>query len=136
MVRLGVHYWYNGKNRTFFFVVSYEGLRLAAPRAATATFVPDLALRADAPAGLQQALNAFALPSPGGIDDSVNGIAQFISSWSTPASLNSTSVRFDHVINDKLRLFFRFSDTSSSSTTRGVTRATTPTSEETLAPLL
>jgi hypothetical protein len=130
-----VPYWYNGKNKTFFFV-SYEGLRLAAPRAATATFVPDLALRADAPAGLQHALNAFALPSPGGIDDSANGIAQFISSWSTPASLNSTSVRFDHVINDKLRLFFRFSDTSSSSTTRGVTRATTPTNEETLAPTL
>src|SRR6202044_1265368 len=34
---------YNGKDKTFFFV-SYEGLRLAAPIAANASFVPDAAL--------------------------------------------------------------------------------------------
>ena len=56
-----------------------------------------------------------------------NGIAQFIGSWSNPASLDSTSVRFDHVVNDKLRLFFRFSDTASSSATRGTGDASTPT---------
>ena len=56
---------------------------------------------------------------PNGPDDAGNGIAQFIGSWSNPSSLDSTSVRFDHVVNDKLRLFFRFSDTASSSATRG-----------------
>src|SRR6266568_3924844 len=105
---------YNVKDKSFFFV-SYEGLRLAQPHAATVNYVPDMALRANAPAPLDQALNAF--PVPNGPDVG-NGVAQYIGSWSTPASLDSTSVRFDHVVNDKLRLFFRFSDTPSSSTTR------------------
>src|SRR5437899_1262447 len=105
---------YNGKDKTFFFF-SYEGLRLSAPQAATINFVPDAALRASAPAPLNQALNAF--PLPNGLDFG-DGIAQFIGSWSNPASLDSTSVRFDHVVNDKLRLFFRFSNTTSNSTIR------------------
>ena len=121
---------YNGKDKTFFFV-SYEGLRLAAPQAANASYVPDAALRASAPPALQQALNAFPVQSPTGIDDTVNGIAQFIGSWSTPASLNSTSIRFDHAINDKLRLFFRFSDTNSSSATLGtVQQYLTPATDQ------
>jgi hypothetical protein len=113
---------YHGKDRTFFFV-SYEGLRLTAPQAATANFVPDDALRASAPAAVQQLLNAFPLPSPSGIDDTANGIAQYIGSWSNPGSLNSTSVRFDHAISDKARLFFRFSDTISGSSARGTSAA-------------
>lgn len=48
-----------------------------------------------------------------------SGFAQFLGSWSNPSSLDSTSVRFDHVVNDKLKLFFRFSNTTSSSATRG-----------------
>ena len=123
---------YNGKDKTFFFV-SYEGLRLIAPQAATVNFVPDLCLRGTVlavrerilqPPRLQQVLNAF--PVPNGPDVG-NGIAEFIGSWSNPSSLDSTSVRFDHVVNDKLRLFFRFSDTASSSATRGDTRRTTST---------
>ena len=109
---------YHGKDKTFFFV-SYEGLRLAAPQAANVSFVPDAALRASTPAPLDQVLNAFPVQSPNGIDDTANGIAQFIGSWSNPASLDSTSIRFDHVVSDKLTLFFRFSDTSSSSAARG-----------------
>jgi hypothetical protein len=136
---------YHGKDKTFFFV-SYEGLRLAAPQAGNVNYVPDLCLRGVNPASncagtatpaaaaLQPALNAFPLPSPGGIDDVANGIAQFIGSWSNPASLNSTSVRFDHVVNDKLRLFFRFSDTTSNSATRGTfAQALTPSVEKTSA---
>jgi carboxypeptidase family protein/TonB-dependent receptor-like protein len=109
---------YHGKDKTFFFV-SYEGLRLAAPQAANVSFVPDAALRASTPAPLNQVLNAFPMQSPNGIDDTANGIAEFIGSWSNPASLDSTSIRFDHVVKDKLTLFFRFSDTSSSSAARG-----------------
>ena len=107
---------YDGKDKTFFFV-SYEGLRLTAPQPATVSVVPSASLRASAPAPLKQALNAFPLPSPNGLDFG-DGLAQFIASWSNPSSLNSTSVRFDHVINDKLRLFFRFSDTGSSAASR------------------
>jgi hypothetical protein len=118
---------YKGTDKTFFFV-SYEGLRLRAPQAATANFVPDLCMRGmgvcpsgrnPAASALFPALRAFPLPSPNGVEDATNGIGQFIGSWSSPASLNSTSVRFDHVVNDKLRLFFRFSDTGSSLATRG-----------------
>jgi Carboxypeptidase regulatory-like domain/TonB dependent receptor len=117
--------WYNGKDKTFFFV-SYEGLRLTAPQAATVNIVPDLCLRGDsasctgtntpAPTPLQVGLNAF--PVPNG-QDFGNGSAEYIGTWSNPASLDSTSVRFDHFVSNKLRLFFRFSDTTSSSVTRG-----------------
>jgi Carboxypeptidase regulatory-like domain len=137
---------YHGKDKTFFFV-SYEGLRLAAPQAATANFVPDLCMRgevAQCPTGrepaataLLPAISAFPLPSLDGIDDTVNGISQYIASWSTPASLNSTSVRFDHLTNDKLRLFFRFSNTTSNSSTRGKSAlALTPTDYEAVSPTL
>ena len=106
---------YMGKDKTFFFI-SYEGLRLTSPQPASITYVPDAALRTAASAALQPVLNAF--PVPNGPDDIANGFAQFIGSWSNPSSLDSTSVRFDHVVNDKLKLFFRFSDTVSSSAAR------------------
>jgi len=108
---------YHGKDKTFFFV-SYEGLRLIQPQPAASFYVPDAALRAATPSPLNQVLNAFPVQSPNGIDDTANGIAQFIGTWSNPSSLDSTSVRLDHVVNDKLRLFFRFSDTGSSSAVR------------------
>lgn len=121
---------YNGKDRTFFFV-SYEGLRLVQPQAASINFVPDATLRANAPTPLNQTLNAWPLPSPNGIDDTANGFAQFIGSWSNPSSLNSTSVRFDQVVNNKLRLFFRFSDTGSRAAARGTyLESSTPTNDQ------
>lgn len=134
---------YNGKDKTFFFF-SYEGLRLTAPQPSSANFVPDLCMRGTGPcptsgpgagrapaAGpLLPVVNAFPVPTNTGkeINDPANGVSQFIGSWSNPGSLDSTSVRFDHAINDKLRLFFRFSDTASSSATRGTSAAfTSPT---------
>lgn len=140
---------YNGKDKTFFFV-SYEGLRLTAPQPASTNFVPDLALRASAPAPLNQVLNAFPVPNGSEVlvpcdpatDPSCpssgqkqNGLARFTASWSNPSSLDSTGVRFDHVVNDKLRLFFRFGDTASSSASRGTAAANqkTPSLEDVLA---
>lgn len=123
---------YHGKDKTFFFL-SYEGLRLTAPQAATINYVPDNCLRGmgacpsgetPTPGALQQALNAFPVANGPNLG---NGTAEFIASWSNPASLNSTSVRFDHVVNDKLRVFFRFSDTGSSSASRGTGSGSTPT---------
>jgi hypothetical protein len=115
---------YNGKDKSFFFV-SYEGLRLTAPHAATINYVPDLCLRGSgacssgetpAPSALEQALNAFPVPNGPSVG---GGVSEFIASWSTPGSIDSTSVRIDHVVSDKLRLFFRFSDTASSLTSLG-----------------
>ena len=120
---------YQGKDKTFFFV-SYEGLRLAAPQAATINYVPDAALRASAPPPLNQALNAFAMPNG---PDVGNGVAEYIGSWSNPGSVDSMSVRFDHTISDKLRLFFRFSDTPSTSTTRPTSaQFETPSNSQTI----
>ena len=128
---------YHGKDKTFFFI-SYEGLRLTAPQAATINDVPDNCLRGatgdctgtntPGAAALQPALNAF--PVPNG-PDLGNGFAEYIGSWSNAASLNSTSIRIDHNLNDKLRLFFRFSDTGSSSASRGTSASldSTPTVE-------
>ncbi|HEY4378973.1 MAG TPA: carboxypeptidase regulatory-like domain-containing protein [Acidobacteriaceae bacterium] len=107
---------YNGKGRDFFFV-SYEGLRLTQPQAASVQYVPSASLRSQAPAALQPILNAFPLPTPGGIDYGT-GAAQFIQSASLPSRLDSTSVRFDHTASPKLGLFFRFSDTPSSASAR------------------
>ncbi len=121
---------YDGKDKTFFFV-SYEGLRLIAPKAATISYVPDAALRANAPSPLDQALNAFAAPNG---PDVGNGVAEYIGGSSNPSSLNSTSVRFDHAVNDKLSLFFRFSNTFSTSTTRGTyAQFLTPSNDQTTA---
>lgn len=121
---------YNGRDRSFFFV-SYEGLRLAAPQAGTVNFVPDAFLRANAAAPLQQALNAF--PLPNGLDLG-EGIAEYVGSWSNPGSLDSTSIRFDHVLSEKLRLFFRFSNTASASTVRGTPAiSNSPTASKTSA---
>jgi hypothetical protein len=122
---------YSGIDKTFFFV-SYEGLRLAQPQAATPIYVPDLCMRGmgDCPtsgpgagrgpaaSALLPVVNSYPLPSPNGIADPTDGVAQFLGTWSNPASIDSTSVRLDHSINDKVRLFFRFSDTLSSSDVR------------------
>jgi Carboxypeptidase regulatory-like domain/TonB dependent receptor len=106
---------YDGKDKTFFFF-SYEGLRLDQPQAASVTYVPSAALRANTPAPLDLVLKAF--PTPNGIDLGT-GLAEFIGTWSNPASIDSTSIRLDHVISNKLRLFFRFSNTSSGLVTQG-----------------
>jgi hypothetical protein len=105
---------YNGKDRTFFFF-SYEGLRLLQPQASVATYVPDLALRASAPDSLGAVMNAFPVPNGPEVG---NGQATFTSTWSNPNSIDATSIRLDHAVNDKLKLFFRFSDTPSSSIVR------------------
>jgi hypothetical protein len=109
---------YNGKDRTFFFV-SYEGLRLDQPTNATLQYVPDLFMRQEAAPALQPILNAY--PLPNGIDYGTSAspsLAEFIEPYSLPSSINSTSIRLDHVISPKLSVFFRFGDTPSSTAAR------------------
>jgi hypothetical protein len=119
---------YDGKDKTFFFF-SYEGLRLTTPQPASSSFVPDLCMRGvigQCPSGRQPApdallpvMNAFPMPSTNGVEDATNGFGQYVGSWSNRSSIDSTSIRFDHFVNDKLRVFFRFSDTASSLAVRG-----------------
>jgi len=107
---------YDGKDKTFFFF-SYEGLRLDQPQPGSINEVPDASLRQNAPAPLQAVMNAFPLPSPGA-PDLGNNLTEFIAAWSNRSKLDAVSIRLDHVINEKLRLFFRFSDTPSESRNR------------------
>jgi hypothetical protein len=100
---------YNGKDKTFFFF-SYEGVRLEQPVNATVSYVPDNALRASAPAAIQAVLNAFPIQNGPEVGD---GIAEYIGSGATPNNIDSISIRLDHEVNSKLRLFFRFANTTS-----------------------
>jgi hypothetical protein len=110
---------YKGKDKTFFFV-SYEGLRLTQPQAATIQYVPDSALRQSAPAALQPILNAFPKQSINGIDYPSAGLAQFIGSYSSPSHIDATSVRLDHTFSSHMAAFFRYSDTPGSVITRNL----------------
>lgn len=104
---------YNGRNRTFFFF-SYEGLRLRLPQF-NLTNVPTLALRQQAPAGMQPILNGFPLPNG---KDLGNGLAEFTASYSNPSSLDATSLRLDHTVNSKLVLFGRYNKAPSHTVSR------------------
>jgi hypothetical protein len=113
---------YDGKDKTFFFF-SYEGLRLVQPQEANTSYVPTVALRESTPAALQPVLNAFPLPycpplAASCTTDLGNGLGDFVGAWSSPSQIDSTSIRLDHAIGTRLKLFFRFSDTSSNLETR------------------
>ena len=111
------------RHRRSFFFFSFEGLRLAQPQAASAQLVPDHYLRDQAPAAIQEILNAFPLPTPGGIDygsASDPSLAQFLKSYSVPSQIDSASLRLDQAFGDKLALFLRAAYTPSSADTRSL----------------
>lgn len=108
------------RNRTFFFF-SYEGLRLRLPQVAQ-TAVPDLSARQNAIAPIQPFLNAYPRPNGPEILDTnqqPTGAAQFNASFSDQSSLNATSIRIDHKINERLTVFGRFDDSPSNFIQRG-----------------
>jgi hypothetical protein len=109
-----------------YFFVSYEGLRLTQPQAASIQYVPSLSMRLEAPSSLQGILNAFPVPTPGGISYA-SGLAQFIQGYSLPSKIDSTSVRLDDTVSHHLALFFRFSNTPSSIHSRLLSSATATT---------
>ncbi len=111
---------------TFFFF-SYEGLRLDVPQPAQTSEVPDTFLRETAPAAVQPLLNAF--PVQTGADDpkclapgppatGATCLALFTAAYSAPAALDASSIRIDHTLGDKLKLFGRYSDSPSDDVTR------------------
>jgi hypothetical protein len=110
------------RDSTFFFV-SYEGLRLTQPQAASVQYVPDLAMRQQAASVLQPILNAFPLPTPGGIDYGTPtnpSLAQFIQGYALPARIDSTSIRLDQMFGARHHIFFRFGDTPSFTESRSL----------------
>jgi hypothetical protein len=123
---------FSGKDRAFFFF-SYEGLRLNTPTAATISYVPSNGtyntatysnplyknLRANAPDVLKPILNAFPVPNcstaqnPSCVDYG-DGLSPFITSMSTPSTINAISARVDFQPLPWLRMFARYNDTGSS----------------------
>lgn len=114
---------YRGHDRTFFFF-SYEGLRLRQPLAATLSNVPSVDLRNNPLVSpvLQSALRSFPLPNGVNVSD---GLAEYVFTDSVPSSVDSTSIRIDHNINNSQRFFFRYSYAPSSATVRSATVYTT-----------
>jgi hypothetical protein len=112
---LRIPHIYDGRDRTFFFV-SYEGLRLRSPHSAVTTVVPSNNLRSTAPVELRQFLNAF--PVSNALEDPATGFSQYISGYSIPSTLDATSVRLDHSISDRLKIFGRYSYSPSSTDAR------------------
>lgn len=115
---------YNGLNKSFFFA-SYEGLRLTQPQAASIQYVPDNYMRQQSQPALQTILNAF--PIQTGIDYGTSdspSLAQVIRSYSLPSRIDSTSIRIDHTISEKLSLFFRYGYTPSSTDSRTLSELT------------
>ena len=113
---------FNGRNNTFFFV-SYEGLRLTQPQAATIQYVPDTYMRNQAPVALQPILSAFPLPTRGGIDYGTAlspSLAQFIEGYSLPSAIDSISVRVDHSFSSRSSVFFRYGSTPSFTDSRSL----------------
>ncbi|HEY6246682.1 MAG TPA: TonB-dependent receptor [Pyrinomonadaceae bacterium] len=101
---------YNGRDKTFFFF-SYEGLRLRQPRTRI-TLVPSIAARQSptlTPA-LKALLNAFPVPNGRVFADNT---AEFASNISQPATLNSTSIRVDHMVRASVQVFARYNDAPS-----------------------
>jgi hypothetical protein len=114
--------WYNGRNRTFFFL-SYEGLRLRQPQVISQIEVPSLNLRQTAAPQIRPYLNAFPIPNG---PDLGNGLAHFSTGYSIPATLNATSIRLDHALSTKLNLFARFNHAPSETTSRANSQLSSP----------
>ena len=110
----GGPFFYDGKNRTFFFF-SYEALRLRLPQTQR-TLVPSVAARQAAPVAMRPFLDAF--PRPNGQNLS-NNFSEFNASYSDPSTLDATSLRIDHVLNSKLTFFARYNYSPSESVQRG-----------------
>jgi len=111
---------YSGRDKSFFFV-SYEGLRLTQPTAATQQYVPSLGVRSSTPAALQLLFNAFPLPTGSEIQTSsgtASGLAPFVAAYSLPGSINSTSVRLDQRLTQRISIFFRYGETPTYTTSR------------------
>lgn len=107
----------NRRDRTFFFY-SYEGLRLAAPQEATTTYVPTASLIASATAALKPILNAFPKPNAASQTIATGDLTSYLASYSQPSKINAHSIRMDHALTDRWRLFGRFSYTPSSTRAR------------------
>ena len=105
---------YDGRNKTFFFA-SYEALRLRQPQFAQDAY-PSLVSRARATPANRPLLDAYPIPNR---EDIGGGFGRFVTTYSNPLNVNSTSVRVDHNIGNRVTLFGRYHDSPSRAEIRG-----------------
>lgn len=120
---------YDGRKKSFFFV-SYEGLRLVQPTAASTMYVPSLAVRSSAANSVKAVFNAYPLPTGAEVTDasgSLTGLSPLVMAYSLPSQIDSASVRVDHSVSTKHALFFRYSYTPSHSATRNLSQLNSST---------
>jgi hypothetical protein len=98
------------KDRTFFFF-SYEGARLDLPQTSDIQ-VPSMYARQVAPTNLVPYLNAYPKPNDLTVTPGVY-VAPFAGTYSNKASLDATSVRIDHSLNNRFLIFGRYNDAPS-----------------------
>ncbi len=93
------------KSKSFFFF-SYEGARLDQPQT-QAIQVPSEYARSSASSALAPFLNAYPRPDDQTIAPGVY-TSQFTGNYTNTATLNATSIRIDHVLNDRFSIFARY----------------------------
>ncbi|MBV9626073.1 MAG: TonB-dependent receptor, partial [Acidobacteria bacterium] len=103
------------KNRTFFFF-SYEGVRSLEPGVAKYS-VPSVAARQQATGAIQDLLDAF--PLPNGPEDPSSMLAVLTSVDTNLEYLDNTTLRIDHIVNQKLKVLGRYSEAPSNAKGRG-----------------
>jgi len=110
---------YNGRDKSFFFF-AYEGLQLRAPQPAVSLDVPNIYLRNNAPAAIRPMLNAFPVQDDPNDTTLGNGLARSTASYSNPSTLHTSSLRLDHSITDRAKVFVRLAYTPNSTLSRSL----------------
>lgn len=112
--------FYDGRNRTFFFI-SYEGLRLVQPQANVPNLlVPSVEARQQATGAVADVLRAFPLPNAPLLSNDVQDprLARYIYTFSNPNRFDKGSIRMDHNFTDTLSIFGRYNESPSSQRNR------------------
>jgi hypothetical protein len=110
------------KNKTFFFF-SYEGLRLRQPQSEIGSFLTPAA-RANVAPAWQPWVNADPIPTGQPINEPCDNVttpcqANLTMSTSLPSTINATSLRIDHTVNNHLTAFARYNHSPSSGVSGG-----------------
>ena len=108
-VKLG--HWYDGHNRTFFFL-SVDQLLVSQPQPSVTTEVPSLTARQNAPAPLARFLALFPLPNGGPASDP--GFAFYTAAGSLRYVQGSYGLRVDRSISKNVNFFARANHAPSS----------------------
>jgi len=120
------------KNKSFFFF-SYEGLRLRQPQTEVGSFLT-LAARANVAPAWQPWVNADPIPTGQPINEPCDNVttpcqANLTMSSSLPSTLDATSLRIDHTVNNRLTVFARYNHSPSSAIVGGSSESFAKVSE-------